>query len=85
MKAENELKEKYLNVVCSLTLTELKKFDKFKYRDLMEVEINQVIEYTVSLDILKERCHYALNALNNECQGELGRRRRAGVTSPRKN
>lgn len=39
---------------------------------------------TVSIDILKSQCHCMSNALNNECQAELGKRRKNGEKTPRK-
>ena len=46
------MEEKYLYVVHSLSLAELKKFNKFKYRNLMAAQLITAIESSVSFDIL---------------------------------
>lgn len=84
MKAENEIKDKYLNFVRSLSFCDLKKFDKVKYKDIMISELSTEMNGTVSIDILKSQCHCMSNALNNECQAELGKRRKNGEKTPRK-
>ncbi|CAC5422130.1 unnamed protein product [Mytilus coruscus] len=78
MKAENEVKDKYLNFVRSLSFCDLKKFDKVKYKDIMLSELSTEMNGTVSIDILKSQCHCMSNALNNECLAELWKRRKNG-------
>ncbi|CAC5401895.1 unnamed protein product [Mytilus coruscus] len=84
MKAENEIKVKYLNFVRSLSFCDLKKFDKVKYKDIMLSELSTEMNGTVSIDILESQCHCMSNALNNECQAELGKRHKNGEKTPRK-
>lgn len=87
IKVENEIKEKYLEIVRNMPTDELRKFNKFKYRDLMAIDMLEALENTVAEQIIKDQCHYMTNALNNESQAELGKRRKNSAqqsnTSPR--
>ena len=76
MECENRIKEKYLEIVRNLAIDELAKFNKFKYRDQMYDELRECVDKSIPDETIKTECHYMSNALNNESQNQLGRKRR---------
>lgn len=88
MECENRIKEKYLEIVRNLAIDELAKFSKFKYRDKMYDELRECVDKSIPDETIKTQCQYMSNALNNESQNQLGRKRRQGNietgVSPRK-
>ncbi|CAG2222583.1 unnamed protein product [Mytilus edulis] len=72
---ESNLKAKYLDIVNELSITDLKAFNKFKYRDLMIKEMKELTPDTSDI-IIRTSCHYISNALNNESQRLKGERKR---------
>ncbi|CAG2203189.1 unnamed protein product [Mytilus edulis] len=72
---ESNLKAKYLAIVNELSITDLKAFNKFKYRDLMIKEMKELTPDTSDI-IIRTSCHYISNALNNESQRLKGERKR---------
>lgn len=53
IKVENEIKEKYLEIVRNMPTDELRKFNKFKYRDLMAIDMSEALENTVAEQIIR--------------------------------
>lgn len=88
MECENRIKGKYLEIVRNLAIDELAKFNKIKYRDQMYDELRECVEKSIPDETIKTKCHYMSNALNNESQNQLGRKRRQwnieSDVSPRK-
>ena len=76
MECENRINEKYLEIVRNLAIDELAKFNKFKYRDQMYDELRECVDKSIPDETIKTECHYMSNALNNESQNQLGRKRR---------
>lgn len=62
--AENELKCNYLACVTSLSLTELKASNKYKYKEIMIKEIKTRLP-TYNDKIISDSCNWISYALNN--------------------
>lgn len=72
---ENNLRERHLKIVKSMSVTELRKFNKHIYKETLILEMKELVGPIVSEGIIKESCHYISNALNNESQSENARRK----------
>ena len=72
---ETRIKEKYMERIQSLMLTELKAFNKHRYKEMMIQEMKEALP-TFSDIVINTQCHYISNALNNECMRLVSERRR---------
>ena len=79
LKAEESIKEKYIELIKTLSFLELKRFNKAEYASLVLSDMVKLLpEFDKSQ--LKETAHYVSNALNNEAQHQLKLKSRASVT-----
>lgn len=62
-------------MVQSLSLTELKHFNKHTYTNIMIPQMKKLLP-DISDTIISSTCHYISNALNNESQKLVGQRKR---------
>lgn len=79
LKAEESVKEKYIELVKTFSFLELKRFNKAEYAGLVLSDMVKLLpEFDKSQ--LKETAHYVSNALNNEAQHQLKLKSRASAT-----
>ena len=74
-EVEKDVKEKYLDIVRSLSYEELKKFNKFTYKNLVAEEMALILP-DVNKKTIEDTAHYISNALNNEAQTQRGQKKR---------
>ena len=79
LKAEESVKEKYIELIKTFSFLELKRFNKAEYAGLVLSDMVKLLpEFDKSQ--LKETAHYVSNALNNEAQHQLKLKSRASGT-----
>ena len=79
LKAEESVKEKYIELIKTFSFLELKRFNKAEYAGLVLSDmVKLLLEFDKSQ--LKETAHYVSNALNNEAQHQLKLKSRASGT-----
>ena len=66
-EADDTLRVKYLEIVESLSVNELKRFDKHKYKQLVISEISDIVSSADSKKV-DETAHYISNFLGNEAK-----------------
>ena len=66
-EADDTLRVKYLEIVESLSINELKRFDKHKYKQLVISEIADIVP-SADLKKVDETAHYISNFLGNEAK-----------------
>lgn len=64
---ENSIKSEYMEMIQSLSLTELKSFNKHTYKEMMIPQMKKLLP-DISDTIISSTCHYISNALNNESE-----------------
>lgn len=74
-EVENEMKEKYIEIVRSLSLDELTTFNKFHYKNLVAEEMAHKLPEE-NMKTIQDTAHYISNALNNEAQAQRGQKRK---------
>ena len=65
MDVELAIKGQYMEKLKGIMLTELKAFNKHKYKTIMIKEMKEKLP-DVSDTVIVTQCHYISNALNNE-------------------
>ena len=75
---ENSIKSEYMEMIQSLSLTELKSFNKHTYKEMMIPQMKKLLT-DISDTIISSTCHYISNALNNESQKLVGQRKRSST------
>ena len=79
LKAEESVKEKYIELIKTFSFLELKRFNKAEYAGLVLSDMVKLLpEFDKSQ--LKETAHYVSNALNNEAQHQLKLKSRVSGT-----
>jgi hypothetical protein len=71
----NSIKSEYMEMIQSLSLTELKSFNKHTYKEMMIPQMKKLLP-DISDTIISSTCHYISNALNNESQNLVGQHKR---------
>lgn len=77
---DEEMRSKYLEIVRSLNLEELKRFNKVWYKKLIKSDIMEVLP-DADNKAVEDTAHYISNSLNNEAQHQKGIKRLQGKTS----
>ena len=75
LKAEDSVKQKYLDIVADLSVKELKKFKKNEYQKLVLIDLMELLP-DFEKSQLNETAHYVSNALNNSVQRLLPKKQR---------
>ena len=80
MRAEESVKQEYLECVKNLSHIELKKFNKNEYAELVFQDLHKLLpDFETSQ--LRETAHYVSNALNNEAKHQLMKKSRNVTTA----
>ena len=66
-EADESLRSKYLEIVESLSLTDLKRFDKFKYKDMVLSEMSDIVPEADKNNI-DDTAQHVSNMLNTRAQ-----------------
>ena len=66
-EADESLRSKFLEIVESLSLTELKRFDKFKYKAMVMSEMTDIVPEADKNDI-DDKAQYVSNMLNTRAK-----------------
>ena len=72
-KLDDSLRIKYMEIIESLTINELKRFDKNKYKTLIMSDILQVLPNT-DKQVVDDTAQYISNMLGNEAPKVKGRK-----------
>ena len=75
LKAEDSVKQKYLDIVADLSVKELKKLKKNEYQQLVLIDLMELLP-DFEKSQLNETAHYVSNALNNSVQRLLPKKQR---------
>ena len=74
LKHEEELRNKYVDLLESLPLQELISFDKNKYKTIISKEFKKLMP-ECDQSLIKSAAHFISNTLNNDVPGVRGRRK----------
>lgn len=62
---DRAVRSKYLEIVQSLNLVELKRFNKFQYKKLVKADLEELVP-EADIKVIDDTEHYISNTLNNE-------------------